>query len=199
MGLSGLLMVGIVPSRCKNAGKNPNQREVGLVTVGAAVSVGEGIVKRASGVHWSWFGGGSVRACVSGTDVVGVAPSRLALRGTGRGSSCRLGMRSALSEGRVSTDFGRDMRDMRCVCDLLNLRGSRAGGDDSGDEGSLVTECSRGPRTAESIEDEESRRLRTGRRTWRRVVTRFRGGCRGGSGTSGSGCTVVFHSIRSHL
>ena len=67
--------------------------------------------------------------------------------------------------GRVSTDFGRDMRAMRCGCGLLDLRCSRIGGDESGDGGSRVAEWLRGPRTAESMEEEESRRLRTGRRT----------------------------------
>lgn len=115
MGLSGLLKVGIEPSLCKNAGKNPNQREVGLVTVGAAVKAGEGSVGRASGVQRSWLGDGSVRDCMSGTDVVGVAPSRLARRGTcGTGSSSGSGTRSAVSVGRVSMDFGRDMRAIRC-------------------------------------------------------------------------------------
>ena len=166
MGLSGLLMVGIEPSRCKKAGKNPNQRDVGLVTVGAAVSAGEGSVVRASGVHRSWLGGGIVWDCVRRTDVVGVAPSRLARRGRdGTGSSCWSGARRVVSVGRVSTDFGRDMRAIRCGCGLLALRCSRVGGEDRGDVGSFVAEWLRGPRTADSIEEEESRRLRTGRST----------------------------------
>lgn len=194
-------MVGIEPSRCKKAGRNPNQREAGLVTfAGVVVSAGECSAARTSGAHRSCVGGGIVCDSVRGTDV-GVEPSKLRRRGRcATGSNSALGTRCVLSVGRASTDLGLDIRGALCGCGLFDLRCSRVTpGDDKGEGGSRVAELLRGPRTADSIEEAESRRLRTGRRTWRRLETRFRAGCNGGSISSGSGCTVDFHKIRSHL